>query len=130
MARHRAGQWGRATAESPPVAWEAMAAHRRTSARAGRVRPSARCPVQLAGVPPSRHSGERRSRSRGEVPMRRALLVLLVALALLPVSAPAEIVRQSYTLPDNGGYPHDVAIGADGIAWYTAQRVGALGRLD
>src|SRR5262245_52670239 len=62
--------------------------------------------------------------------MRRALLVLLVALALLPVSAPAEIVRQSYTLPDNGGYPHDVAIGADGIAWYTAQRHGALGRLD
>jgi virginiamycin B lyase len=62
--------------------------------------------------------------------MRRAPLLLLVALALLPVPARAEIVRQSYVLPANGGYPHDVAIGADGIAWYTAQRVGALGRLD
>ena len=60
----------------------------------------------------------------------RALLVLLTALALLPAPAIAEIVSQSYALPAGGGSPHDVAVGADGIVWYTAQRNGALGRLD
>jgi virginiamycin B lyase len=62
--------------------------------------------------------------------VRRALLVLLTALVVLPDAAPAEIVRQSYALPAGGGSPHDVAVGPDGIVWYTAQRNGALGRLD
>ncbi|MBI3455196.1 MAG: SMP-30/gluconolactonase/LRE family protein [Candidatus Rokubacteria bacterium] len=63
--------------------------------------------------------------------MRRALLAFaVVALGVLPRAARAEIAVQAYALPAGGGYPHDVAVGADGIAWYTAQRSGQLGRLD
>jgi virginiamycin B lyase len=60
---------------------------------------------------------------------RSVLLALLVAVVFLP-AAQAEVVSQSFALPQGGGYPHDVAVDADGIAWYTAQRNGALGRLD
>ena len=52
--------------------------------------------------------------------MPRLLLALFVALAL-PSAARAEIAIQAYALPEGGG-PHDVAVGADGIVWYTAQR--------
>ncbi len=62
--------------------------------------------------------------------MRRLLLAFLVALVLLPAVARAEIAIQAYALPTGGGYPHDVAVGADGIVWYAAQRSGLLGRLD
>ncbi len=62
--------------------------------------------------------------------MRRLLLALVVALAVLPPAAQAEVAIRSYALPAGGGYPHDVAVGADGIVWYTAQRDGRLGRLD
>jgi virginiamycin B lyase len=63
--------------------------------------------------------------------MRRSLLAALVAAAaLLPGAARAEMKIQAYELPKGGGYPHDVAVGADGIVWYTAQRDGKLGRLD
>jgi len=64
--------------------------------------------------------------------MRRSLLaVIVMALVLIPASAArAEIATQTYTLPAGGGYPHDVAVGKDGIVWYTAQRSGQLGRLD
>jgi virginiamycin B lyase len=62
--------------------------------------------------------------------MRRLLPALVAASALLPVVAPAEVAVQAYALPAGGGYPHDVAVGADGVAWYTAQRDGRLGRLD
>jgi virginiamycin B lyase len=61
--------------------------------------------------------------------MRPVLLALLFAVLFLP-AAQAEVVSQSFALPQGGGYPHDVAVDADGIAWYTAQRNGALGRLD
>src|SRR5262245_60927478 len=61
--------------------------------------------------------------------VRPSLLVPLAILAFLP-AADAEMASQSYALPAGGGYPHDVAVGADGIVWYTAQRNGALGRLD
>jgi len=66
--------------------------------------------------------------------MRRSRLALLAALlASAPaVWAPvvsAEVAVQAYPLPPGGG-PHDVAVGADGIVWYTAQRAGQLGRLD
>jgi virginiamycin B lyase len=64
-----------------------------------------------------------------EVAMRRSLLVLLVTLLALPSAASAEVAVQAYPLPPGGG-PHDVAVGADGIVWYTAQRAGQLGRLD
>ena len=61
--------------------------------------------------------------------MRRALLGLVITLLWLPSTASAEVAVQAYPLPSGGG-PHDVAVGADGIVWYTAQRSGHLGRLD
>ena len=62
--------------------------------------------------------------------MRRSLLAFGAALLLLTPVARAEVAIQAYALPSGGGYPHDVAVGADGIVWYTAQRAGQLGRLD
>ena len=61
--------------------------------------------------------------------MHRLLPALLVTLLWLPSVAAAEVAVQAYALPAGGG-PHDVAVGADGIVWYTAQRSGQLGRLD
>jgi virginiamycin B lyase len=65
--------------------------------------------------------------------MRRSRLALVVALLALHGSPPAargDVAIQVYALPRGGGSPHDVAVGADGIVWYTAQRDGKLGRLD
>src|SRR5229473_4132566 len=62
--------------------------------------------------------------------MHRSLLALVLALVMLAPAARADIAVQAYPLPPGGGYPHDVAVGADGIVWYTAQRSGQLGRLD
>lgn len=62
--------------------------------------------------------------------MRRSLLALLLFLALGPSPAEAQVAVQAYALPARGGHPHDVAVGPDGIVWYTAQRDGKLGRLD
>ena len=62
--------------------------------------------------------------------MRRVLFALLVVLACAPSSARAQVAVQAYALPSGGGFPHDVAVGSDGIVWYTAQRSGQLGRLD
>jgi virginiamycin B lyase len=61
--------------------------------------------------------------------MRRSLLAITIALVFVPAVARAEVAVQAYTLPNGGGSPHDVAVGADGIVWYTAQRSGHLGRL-
>jgi virginiamycin B lyase len=60
--------------------------------------------------------------------MRRLLLALLLAIVALP--AGADVTFRAYPLPRGGGYPHDVAVTADGTVWYTAQRDGKLGRLD
>jgi len=62
--------------------------------------------------------------------MRRVLLVPIAALVLAASAPRAEVTIQAYALPSGGGFPHDVAVGPDGIAWYTAQRSGLLGRLD
>jgi len=62
--------------------------------------------------------------------MRRLVFALAVALMLVSPAAGADVGIQAYELPRGGGYPHDVAVGADGIVWYTAQRDGKLGRLD
>src|SRR5438874_2632940 len=64
-----------------------------------------------------------------ELAVRRTRPALVVVLLLLPPAARAEVVVQAYELPKGGG-PHDVAVGADGVVWYTAQRAGQLGRLD
>ena len=58
----------------------------------------------------------------------RVLLALMVA--LLPFAAQAQVKIQAFDLPKDGGYPHDVAVDASGMVWYTAQRAGKLGRLD
>jgi virginiamycin B lyase len=62
--------------------------------------------------------------------MPSVLALAVVALLLGPAAASAEVTVKAYALPPGGGYPHDVAVGADGIVWYTAQRDGKLGRLD
>jgi virginiamycin B lyase len=62
--------------------------------------------------------------------MRRSLLVFALALLALPPGARAEVAVQTYALPASGGAPHDLAVGPDGIVWYTAQGTGQLGRLD
>ncbi len=62
--------------------------------------------------------------------MRRWLIAFILPLLALPSAAWAEVAIQAYPLPSGGGAPHDVAVGGDGIAWYTAQRTGQLGRLD
>jgi virginiamycin B lyase len=59
----------------------------------------------------------------------RLLLAFVIGLALLDPPAAAEVAVQAYPVPP-GGRPHDVAVGADGIVWYTAQGSGHLGRLD
>jgi len=53
----------------------------------------------------------------------------LVSAALVS-AARADVAVQVFLLPSDGGFPHDVAVDADGIAWHTAQRSGQLGRLD
>jgi virginiamycin B lyase len=61
----------------------------------------------------------------------RPLLPLVCAALALATAARAEITVRDYPLPQ-GAYPHDVAAdpAPDGPVWYSAQRVGALGRLD
>jgi len=60
--------------------------------------------------------------------MRRFLLALSFVVLALP--ATADVTTRTYALPRGGGYPHDVAVSADGVVWYTAQRDGKLGRLE
>src|SRR5947207_2466691 len=60
--------------------------------------------------------------------MPRLLLACLLVLLALPVGA--AVTSRPYALPSGGGFPHDVAVTADGVVWYTAQRDGKLGRLD
>ncbi|MDQ3945147.1 MAG: lyase [Actinomycetota bacterium] len=43
--------------------------------------------------------------------------------------AASEAVPERFAVPAGSG-PHDVAPASDGTVWYTAQRVGALGRLE
>src|SRR5262249_33936685 len=62
--------------------------------------------------------------------MRRWLIAVLVASTMgASAATAAEVSIRTYSVPA-GGHPHDVAVGADGIVWYTAQRSGHLGRLD
>jgi virginiamycin B lyase len=62
--------------------------------------------------------------------MRRVLLACTAALLVFTTSADAaDVAIKAYPVPP-GGHPHDVAVDAAGIVWYTAQRSGHLGRLD
>lgn len=60
---------------------------------------------------------------------RAAALLLVLALAAGGKAWAASARMQSYPVP-SGAHPHDVAPGAGGEVWYTAQHQGALGRLD
>ncbi len=63
--------------------------------------------------------------------MKCRLILLAAVLTAIPLLAGAtEFRARTYELPTDGGHPHDVAVGADGTVWYTAQRDGRLGRLD
>ena len=56
------------------------------------------------------------------------LAVAAAALALLPSHSPLAVVE--YPIPRPGNFPHDPAVGADGIVWYTDQTNSYIGRLD
>ncbi|MFO0995403.1 MAG: lyase [Alphaproteobacteria bacterium] len=58
----------------------------------------------------------------------RALLLAATILTAIASSSAADTVRY-FPVPAGSG-PHDVAPAPDGTVWYTAQRQGALGRLD
>jgi virginiamycin B lyase len=63
-------------------------------------------------------------------PPRPTLAAAVLAAGLLAGPAlAAEVAVKAYPLP-SGATPHDVAPAPDGVVWYTAQRQGALGRLD
>jgi len=51
------------------------------------------------------------------------------AVFLVASPATADFQKRIYKVVE-GSRPHDAAVSADGIAWYTAQGQGALGRLD
>jgi len=56
---------------------------------------------------------------------RTAILVALGA----AFAAPAPTVVE-YQIPRNGAFPHDPAVGPDGIVWYTDQATSHIGRFD
>src|SRR5689334_3733695 len=56
--------------------------------------------------------------------MRTLLFALAVAAAALTVS-----IRE-YDLPIPHSRPHDPAVGADGLLWYTGQEANVIGRLN
>jgi virginiamycin B lyase len=60
----------------------------------------------------------------------RTLAAFSAALSALAFAAAAQAQDIRYFNLPQGAYPHDVAVSADGTAWYTEQRGGALGRLD
>jgi virginiamycin B lyase len=64
-------------------------------------------------------------------PILTLLCLVLAAVAHPAGAARAEVTVRDYRLPE-GAYPHDVAPdpNPDGPVWYSAQRIGALGRLD
>jgi virginiamycin B lyase len=61
----------------------------------------------------------------------RLLTATFLAIASLAATVRAEVHVQTYDIPARSG-PHDVAASpeANGPVWYTAQRQGALGKLD
>jgi virginiamycin B lyase len=68
------------------------------------------------------------------IPMKRLfpsiwVVVLLVSISSTAAQTPDGFVVMEFPLP-SGAAPHDVAPAPDGIVWYTAQHIGALGRLD
>lgn len=61
--------------------------------------------------------------------MQRCLIVTILALLIFVPMAQAKSEITEFPV-QSGSHPHDVAPAPDGTVWYTAQRTGALGRLD
>jgi virginiamycin B lyase len=62
--------------------------------------------------------------------VRRLVTIFMSVLAIQTLAwGQASFDVRYYDVP-HGGHPHDVAPAPDGSVWYTAQRQGALGRLD
>lgn len=59
----------------------------------------------------------------------RTALVLLAFLAL-PTVGIAQLSVQEFQIPRSGAFPHDPAVAADGIVWYTDQSNSYIGRFD
>ena len=59
--------------------------------------------------------------------VRAALLVALAG--AVPAPAVTPVIRE-YVVSRPGNFPHDPAVGADGIVWYTDQTNSYIGRLD
>jgi virginiamycin B lyase len=60
--------------------------------------------------------------------MTRSSLLCLSAALVLSLVPPPTVVE--YSLPRPRAFPHDPAVGADGIVWYTDQANSYIGRLD
>jgi len=58
----------------------------------------------------------------------RSTLLVLIAGAV-PGAAAAPVLKE-YVISRPGNFPHDPAVGADGIVWYTDQTNSYIGRLD
>src|SRR2546429_9477790 len=65
--------------------------------------------------------------SSSQIMTRSSLLYVSAALTLSFVSPPAIV---EYPLPRPKAFPHDPAVGADAIVWYTDQANSYIGRLD
>lgn len=66
--------------------------------------------------------------ARTRIRMSDATRVLAIAFASIAFSAPPAI--EEFTLPRPDVFPHDPAVGRDGIVWYTDQANSYIGRLD
>src|SRR6266540_665282 len=61
-------------------------------------------------------------------PLLRIGFAVVVCLLSAPRS-PLPVITE-YSLPRPKAFPHDPAVGRDGIVWYTDQRNSFIGRLD
>ncbi|MBI2951993.1 PQQ-dependent sugar dehydrogenase [bacterium] len=54
-----------------------------------------------------------------------------VASGVPPASdPPASLAVEEFVIPRSNAFPHDPAVGRDGVVWYTDQRNSTIGRLD
>src|SRR2546421_8028064 len=85
--------------------------------------------LTTAGAPTTMYGGPHLFQVFKETPV---LIVALFQLAAGPVPAPSRAAATvvEYLLPRPRAFPHDPAVGRDGIVWYTDQANSYIGRLD
>jgi virginiamycin B lyase len=59
---------------------------------------------------------------------RRSALLAPIAACIAAAASPLAVVE--YRLPRDNAFPHDPAVGRDGMVWYTDQQNSYIGRLD